>query len=662
MPITQVTVFSDRARITRQAKLQLKPGVNALRAPDLPGNAWLRSVRVEAQGAEVVRLETRPVQRERFGIQDVDGWLKDLEDSQDKLVLARSELADVQGELNLLRRLTPAPLVAEKDRKATPPINPVRWRAFQDQIDVRRATLRKREVNLEQQVGKLNMLFQKQQAEVRARDIGGFSDQRYEALMLIEGTGATATLTLTYAMPGAFWKPVYDLQFDPDNLQVTLQTKSAVTQATGEAWDAVRLRLSTAVPGLDIEVPELITWTLGSDREYVPTPRARTNPRRVSAFAPPVPKPRIVELEARAERVVLRQRISTLLALANTSAVTGLNDKTRNGTRGVGNTSLGKGGSGYSKRTTIDFGDDTISGKLTKPDGEYLKPRSRARYSVKLPEPTRPSANLSEESESIVSSAGAALGGLFAGKKERARSASMGLLASNQWAPQRFNDRMLPAVVAGGFDYVYEAPLRASVPSDASGLLVPLDARTFKVTTFYEATPSLSETAYLKASVKNGGRLPILAGPANVFVNGSFAGDAQLRTTGPGGDLELPLGADEDIRLTRTVIPLTKKEGVFIKDDVTEYEVKIEVGNYKSRAVTVRVIDQIPKSNNEKIAVKLLSTSITPKRPLGKAADKKDSRMDGDGLMYWHLDIPRGKTKTLTFRYRIARPADWRLY
>jgi uncharacterized protein (TIGR02231 family) len=220
------------------------------------------------------------------------------------------------------------------------------------------------------------------------------------------------------------------------------------------------------------------------------------------------------------------------------------------------------------------------------------------------------------------------------------------------WRRPTFADQMLPAVTAGGLDVVYDAPLPATVPSNASGLRVPLASRRYDVATFYEATPSLSTVAYLKATVKNGSRLPILAGPANVFVGGAFVGDATLMTTGPGGTLELPLGADEDIRLTRTVMPSTKSKGLlFGEQDVTDYVVKVEVGNYKKRPITLRIIDQLPKTNAEKLKVELLS-----------AVPQAREKPDGDGLLYWHADVPAGATRTITFTYRITRPKGWRLH
>jgi uncharacterized protein (TIGR02231 family) len=223
--------------------------------------------------------------------------------------------------------------------------------------------------------------------------------------------------------------------------------------------------------------------------------------------------------------------------------------------------------------------------------------------------------------------------------------------SGKNWSRPTFGDSFLPAVSAGGFDFVYDAPLRTTVPGDATGLRVPLEVRTAVATTLYEATPALKKTAFLKARVDNGATLPLLAGPATIFVKGTYSGEAQLPTTGPGGTIELPLGADEDIQLTRTVVPQTSSQGFLVgQQDLTDYAVTIEVGNYKKVPITLRLVDVLPKTAVDKIEIKLLSSTPALREP-----------QDGDGLIAWVVDVPAGGTKKVSFTYRIIRPKGWRL-
>jgi uncharacterized protein (TIGR02231 family) len=220
-------------------------------------------------------------------------------------------------------------------------------------------------------------------------------------------------------------------------------------------------------------------------------------------------------------------------------------------------------------------------------------------------------------------------------------------------SPQRpsFGDPTLPAAIAGGLDYVYRSQTRVTVPSSPEQHTVPLSSETHPVTTYYEASPGLQPTAYLKAKVKNRADLPILGGPVDIFSGADYVGTGALETTGVGGDLELPLGADEDLEIVRRIIPKTVTEGVFNKDEMTRYRTEIEVANRKRRKVTVRIIEQYPITDVEDL--KIDQRNVSPKPFEGP---------NEMGIMTFELEIPAGKKKTVTIDYRIKRPENWRLW
>lgn len=682
LAVKDVVVFSDRARVTRKGVVKFGAGVGVFRAPDLPGAVLLDSVRVTSTATKVVRVETRPVERERWSIDQVDAWIVELEALNDKIAVASGKLAIARDELALLANLTVAPPMEEKDRKDKPTSpSPEAWKEAQVQLAKRRAAARVAELTAERELRGLVAQLERAQREVQKRDLGGFTDHKIEVLVIVEGDAGSGDLAVEYAVPGAFWKPAYDLFFDPDKNNVELKASGLVTQATGEDWNDVKLALSTAIPGRGIDLPQLRTWTLGDDREYVPYATARAQTSTARPFQPPAAKPRLAEIEKEADRELLATRSQLLMDMASAgppdieslvanqitisgSVVLG-GESSGSGGLGLRGSGAGGGGSGYgvglgsvgsvghgsvatprpsapAMKKTIDFSDDSIEGDLMQPDGAYLESRNAPAAA--------PEADYDEE-VSVTRTTSSVSGAVSEKQRESVRRRGLALRGGMNWRQPTFADPLLPAVTAGGFDYVYDAPVVVSVPTDASGLRVPLAVRSYDVTTFYEATPSLATTAYLKATVKNGSKLPILAGPANVFVKRTFSGDANLATTGPGGALELPLGADEDIRLTRTVVPSTKTVGMFFgEEDVTDYAVKIEIGNYKKRAVTVRIVDQLPKTNAEKLKVEMVVVSPKPQEA-----------PDADGLVYWHVDVPAGGVKQVTFTYRITRPKNWKL-
>jgi hypothetical protein len=647
LPVRDVVVFSDRARVTRRGPVRFEGGVQVLRAPDLPGATLPGTIRVTATGSKVVRVETRPVERERHGIEQVDAWIAALEALQDKEAVLGGRLVAVRGELGLLQGLQPAAPLPEKDRPGKALVAaPEAWKDAEDRLAKRRASARETERALEAEFAALVVERERLQREIESRNVGAYADTRTEVVVIVDGAAGEGTLDVEYAVPGASWKPTYDLLFDPEKGTVQLAAAGLVSQASGEDWTDTRLSLSTAIPGEGLVLPKLRTWTLGDDREFVPVPSPRAAPPSVSLFAPPAPATRAAEVEREADRALLHDRLARLAALVDAAG------------GGLGLRGAGPGGGGSYDATSND-GDDAPPPTKKRALPPPAPPSAPTVMGVPMPS-AAPVARSEVASDEAVEEAPSApvpfRESRRTGPGSPAHTRGLRLRSRDAWQRPTFADPFLPAVSAGGFDAVYDAPLRATVPSQAQSLRVPLAVKNYAVTTFYEATPSLSTTAYLKATVQNGTGLPILAGPANVFVGGAFTGDATLQTTGPGGTIELPLGADEDIRLTRTVIPQTSTKGfVFGEQDVTDYAVKIEVGNYKKRPITIRVVDQIPKTAAEKVEIKLVSSSPKP-QPAPGGAD-----VDGDGLLSFLVDVPAGGTKTIAFSYRVARPKDWRL-
>jgi uncharacterized protein (TIGR02231 family) len=221
-------------------------------------------------------------------------------------------------------------------------------------------------------------------------------------------------------------------------------------------------------------------------------------------------------------------------------------------------------------------------------------------------------------------------------------------------APSRgpaLSDPYLPAVSAGGLDYVYQAPTKATIPSSSKQARLPLASQTFRATAFHEATPALAPTAFLRARVRNDGKRPLLRGPATIFGDGELVGVGEIQTTGPGGDIEFPLGADQDVKLVRQVVPTTKTTGVIMKSEETTYDVQIQAANYKKQKVTVEIVDQVPRSRRDKVEVKLLGV-----QPAAIGAP------DADGVVRWRVELAPGATQTFKLRYQITRPKDWQLY
>jgi len=85
------------------------------------------------------------------------------------------------------------------------------------------------------------------------------------------------TLDLSYVITGPNWRPVYNLRASSDSDTISLEYDALVNQATGEAWQDVSLKLSTARVNVSGVIPTLHPWWLSF---YRPSPARRMAKKR----------------------------------------------------------------------------------------------------------------------------------------------------------------------------------------------------------------------------------------------------------------------------------------------------------------------------------------------------------------------------------------------
>lgn len=648
-PIKTVIVFSDRAKIIRHGLAELGAGVTVLRLPDLPPAVSPAGLVAKiAPPARILRVEAQVVEREALELEQADVLLDKYEGLMDEVRRIDAEATVLNTKLSWLVSLSPAPFVPEASRQGRPlpPLAPEAWsKALKAVADERTATRTRWEALVLLRRDKVAQLDTTRAELARVSPSGG-TDTKLRVVVVVESPSASkAAVDLEYTAEGATWRPAYDLRYTQEDARVAIASYGVVTQATGERWDDVELKLSTAIPNQSIELPKLMTWTLGEAKEWIPQVRAQSAwPPQTPRFAPPVAR---ASTSLDEHRAVTMSRLALALSGAIPQDATGelANfDKSAEVYGGMAG-ALGAGG-GVGRSSAAK------AGKME--EAQAPKPRPAPRIAQRAAPPREmampgsappappPSVVMQSESVSIAS-------GMDYKKESGAAMRSLGLFEAPPPERVQFSDPTLPAALAGGFDYVYLASTKMTVSQEDGEVRAPLGTFSESVDAFYRATPGITDTAFLTATVTNKTGRPFLAGPISLFLGSSFAGDAEMSNTGPGGKLELPMGADEDLRMKRRIIPATETTGIFSKDDVTTYRVEIEAANFKKKTVKVEIVEPLPKTSNEKIAVELVSS-----RP--KATP------DTDGILRYTLTIAPGKIEKIELVYRVKRPANWQLY
>lgn len=273
--ITAVTVFSDRAQVSRQASITLKPGTNLVNFVDMPQLMMEESLRAEGKGAARARIAGISVKKV-FLDRTREKRVRELEDEILRLggkvesVEARRKALSAQkafvdsvrvgwGERISKEIGAGKPTAAELDQAMR--FVGENTGKIEEKINDAQAEIRP----LQERIAALKKELEQSRAdrmkEVRSVQVAIEAEREMKF-----------DLELTYLVPQAAWIPTYDLRLAADGKEAELVYRAQVWQMTGEDWPGVKLILSTASPASGGGAPELFPW-------------------RVSFYEPPRPLP-----------------------------------------------------------------------------------------------------------------------------------------------------------------------------------------------------------------------------------------------------------------------------------------------------------------------------------------------------------------------------------
>lgn len=166
----------------------------------------------------------------------------------------------------------------------------------------------------------------------------------------------------------------------------------------------------------------------------------------------------------------------------------------------------------------------------------------------------------------------------------------------------------------------------------------------------YITVPKLASAAYLQVAATNNSDFPLIAGKLNVFMDNRFVTSSYLKTTMPKEALKLDLGVDEGISVTyKPIKRFAEKTGFTGGYDKVTYEYLLTVQNNKKTTQTIKVFDQVPVSENEKITVKQLSP------------DHKVIKRDEEGKISWDLTLDPQEKKESSIQFSIEYPSEMKV-
>lgn len=314
--ISRITVFLNRAQVTRELKTRVEAGRTNLILSGLTANLDQQSIQVSGKGAITI-----------LGINHNQNYLSDhnrpksLQVLYDSLEFYRKQLLQEQHQNEVLSKEEQLLLSNQKIGGTNQNLSVNELKAMADfyrtrlseigngkiKVDERIKVIHERTTKLKQQIREQNDLYNRNTSEI---------------VVSVSADAATAVeLEVNYIVANAGWYPVYDLRAANTRSPVQLNYKANVFQSTGEEWKNVRLKLSTANPSLGGVKPELFSWYLDFYQPYVKALQGRAAGVQVQRTMKPQDKEEIqveFDIEVPEEAATISDFTQTIQTSLNT--------------------------------------------------------------------------------------------------------------------------------------------------------------------------------------------------------------------------------------------------------------------------------------------------------------------------------------------------------
>jgi hypothetical protein len=444
----------------------------------------------------------------------------------------------------------------------------------------------------------------------------GSSKTEFDAVIVVDKANAAAgKVRLNYLVDAAAWRPQYKLRAGnamKDAVQV--EYLAAITQQTGEDWQDVEMRLSTAQPMLNATPPELKMLAVA----VVPKAAlASAAPAGVGgpggAPGQPTPPPMA-------------------------GAATGMG---RSGTQ-LGLRFGGMGGMGSNMRPGEGPGNN-INLDTTIPNPQGIANTFEVNEALKsLRQQAQQEGNRKNDNNSAEI-------WNYAGALEQARDL---VLAEEQKADK---GKHLPprAEKNEGPSVTYHLPSKLSVPSRNDEQVLEVARIDMQPEYYYKAVPVLTPHVYRQANLTNKSKYILLPGEATMYNGTDFVGRMKLPLVAIGETFTAGFGTDPQLQVQRAMTEKTRSmQG---GNQILAYQYRILLSSYKPERVKVQLWDRLPQAENETMGVNLVKAAPeVSKDPLYLREEKPHN------LLRWDLDLDPDMSgeKALMVQYEFKLELD----
>ncbi|MGE0089498.1 MAG: DUF4139 domain-containing protein [Bacteroidales bacterium] len=184
-----------------------------------------------------------------------------------------------------------------------------------------------------------------------------------------------------------------------------------------------------------------------------------------------------------------------------------------------------------------------------------------------------------------------------------------------------------------------------TIPSNGKAQVVQINEYQLNATYTYYSAPKINTDAFLLAKITGWAEYSLLPGQANIFFEGTFVGNSSINPTITQDTLDLSLGRDQSIVITRTKIKDFESKKLLGVNKKETFGWEISVRNNKNAGIAIIIEDQFPISKNKEIEVEQI--------------EKSNARLNETlGKLTWEMNLNPQETKKVQIKYSVKYPKD----
>ncbi|WP_074406327.1 MULTISPECIES: mucoidy inhibitor MuiA family protein [Aquimarina] len=590
--IEEVTVYLEGAQIKRIASVNLTSGINEITLSDLSPN-------IEENSIQISGLKNTSILAINFAI----NYLEKKKDSEELASLKKQLKSILQQKNNFNNNVSglqqEQKLLNNNQRIGSDetPISLEKVKEISAYYRERSTAIENEIYSLTQKVNDLNNQIKNLKNEINKLE-GHTKEERGEIKLKLDSPIASnLILEIRYNVANAGWFPLYDIKSNSTESPLNITYKANVYQQTGTDWKNANIILSTGDPNTNNLKPDL-------------------NPKYLNFTYRGYRKDNTVNKYSYKYNPTIR-RVSGIITDEQGMPLPGANVVEKGTTNGIQ--------TGFDGRYTINIqGGRELFFSYLGFNNKTI-PIHSSSIDVKLDE------SLESLEEVVVTS--------------KLRGKIRGLSSTERKEEKKEYNQIVETKESGITSTRFKIKKKYTINSNADITVIAIDKFDMKADYQYYTAPELNENVFLTAKLGNWEQFNLLAGEANIYFEGSFAGKTNIDPLATTDSLTISLGVDPNIVVKRELLDNFKSKSFTGNNRIINRGYKISIKNNKQNKIFITLEDRMPVSQNKEIKLDNINS--------GNA--KYDTKT---GIMTWKLDISSNQKVEKQFSYQVKYPKN----